>query len=318
MKRNWLQIATFLLCAVLLGLNLWQSWKIEALRQEVWSAQWGVLNDFNSMKQQVTGLSSRIAEGEKLVQDWELAPTGMDKGTNSLLTEFSLNLKEWRADTEVRLTARQGSDMNIVYLGSTGTGRFSGALPVSLAGESLSLEVRVDGGGISRQEELGGWEDISMLLPLRIVGSGYGGPTYRNGVFSVDDYSVNLSGPDYTLATAKEPAFFLQRNGETVWEGAGVPRMDAWAASGLSVEEAREAGLAVEGSYSTGGTVEVECQSGDTVSLFFTCRDEYGLKYTFPLESWEIDPSWMTPSHSGTASGGGSNGPAANPVLSWD
>lgn len=318
MKRNWLQTATLILCAVLLAVTLWQGQKISELQTQAVSLDRRVIETAQNTRMAIQDLSSQMAEGEKQVQDWELAPTGMDKGTNSLLTEFSLNLKEWRADTEVRLTARQGSDMNIVYLGSTGTGRFSGALPVSLAGESLSLEVRIDGGGTSRQEELGGWEDISMLLPLRIIGSGYGGPTYRNGVFSVDDYSVNLSGPDYTLATAKEPAFFLQCNGETVWEGAGVPRMDAWAASGLSVEEAREAGLAVEGSYSTGGTVEAECQSGDTVALFFTCRDEYGLKYTFPLESWKIDPSWMTPSHSGTASGGGSNGPAANPVLSWD
>lgn len=308
MKRNWLQVATLILCAALLGLNLWQGRQIEALRQEMWNAQKGILNDFNSMRQQVTGLSARIAEGEKLVRDWELAPTGMDKETNSLLTEVSLNLKEWRADTEVWLTARQGSNTNIVYLGSNGTGQFSGSLPVSLAGETLSLEVRVAGGGTSRQEELGGWDDVSMLLPVQISGSGYGEPTYRNGVFSVDDYSVNLTDRNYEPAAVKEPAFYLQRNGETVWEAEGVPRMDAWAASGLSMEEAREAGLAVEGSYSIDGPAEAECQPGDTVALFFTCRDEYGLKYTFPLESWQVDGDGRMPV----------TAPGSSPALSWD
>lgn len=308
MKRNWLQVATLILCAALLGLNLWQGRQIEALRQEMWNAQKGILNDFNSMRQQVTGLSARIAEGEKLVRDWELAPTGMDKETNSLLTEVSLNLKEWRADTEVWLTARQGSNTNIVYLKDTGTGRFSGSLPVSLAGETLSLEVRVDGGGTSRQEELGGWDDVSMLLPVQISGSGYGEPTYRNGVFSVDDYSVNLTDRNYEPAAVKEPAFYLQRNGETVWEAEGVPRMDAWAASGLSMEEAREAGLAVEGSYSIDGPAEAECQPGDAMALFFTCRDEYGLKYTFPLESWQVDGDGRMPV----------TAPGSSPALSWD
>lgn len=308
MKRNWLQTATLLLCAVLLGLNLWQGRQIEELRQEMWNAQSSVLNDVGFVKQQVAALSSQIAEREKLVRDWELAPTGMDKGTNSLLTEFSLNLKEWRADTEIRLTARQGSGTKSVPLEGDGTGRFSGALPVSLAGEALSLEIRVDGSGTSRQEDLGGWDDVSMLLPLRITGSGYGGPSYRNGVFSVDGYTVDLSGPDSAPAAAKESAFYLQRNGETVWEAEGVPPEDDWAASGLSMEEAREAGLLRKGSYSIGGTVEVECQSGDTVALFFTCRDEYGLKYTFPLESWQVDGDGRMPV----------TAPWSSPALSWD
>lgn len=296
MKRNWLQVATLILCAALLAVTLWQGEKISELQAQAAALDRRVIETAQNTRMAIGDLSSRITEGEKLVRDWELAPTGMDKETNSLLTEFSLNLKEWRADTEVRLTARQGSNTNIVYLGSNGTGQFSGSLPVSLAGETLSLEARVDGGGTSRQEELGGWDDVSMLLPLRITGSGYGGPTYRNGVFSVDDYSVNLSGPDYTLATAKEPAFFLQCNGETVWEGAGVPPLDDQ--------------VLREGAYTPGKALEVECQPGDTVALFFTCRDEYGLKYTFPLESWEITGD-RRDSVTDTA-------PAASPILSWD
>lgn len=312
MKRNWLQVATLILCAALLAVTLWQGEKISELQAQAAALDRRVIETAQNTRMAIGDLSSRIAEGEKLVRDWELAPTGMDKETNSLLTEVSLNLKEWRADTEVRLTARQGSNTNIVYLGSNGTGQFSGSLPVSLpvslAGEALSLEVRVDGGGTSRQEELGGWDDVSMLLPVQISGSGYGEPTYRNGVFSVDDYSVNLTDRNYEPAAVKEPAFYLQRNGETVWEAEGVPRMDAWAASGLSMEEAREAGLAVEGSYSVDGPAEAECQPGDAMALFFTCRDEYGLKYTFPLESWQVDGDGRMPV----------TAPGSSPALSWD
>lgn len=288
MKRNWIQALTLVLCAVLLAVTLWQGREIEGLRQEIWNVQSSVSNDVGFVKQQVAALSSQIAEGERLVRDWELTPTGMDKGTNSLLTEFSLNLKEWRTDTEVWLTAHQGSGTRIVTLGDNGTGRFSGALPISLAGAALSLEVRVDSSGTSRQEELGGWDDVSMLLPLQMSGSFYSGPTYQDGVFSLGEYSLKLSDRNNVPAVVEEAVFFLRRNGETVWKE--VPQ---------------------EGVCSTGGPVEIECQPGDTVALFFTCRDEYGLKYTFSLQSWEI-------------TGDGEKGdirhtvPEASPVLSWD
>lgn len=296
-KRSWMQTFTLVFCAMLLGLNLWQGRQIEALRQEMWSAQSRVMDDVRSVSRQVSALSSQVEEGEKLVRDWELAPAGMDKDAGSLLTEVSLNLKEWGEDTEVRLTARQGSGTRIVSLKNTGTGRFSGNLPVSLEGEALSLEVCVDSGGTSRQEELGGWDDVAMLLPIRLTGSGYGGPTYQNGVFSVDCYTVDLRDQNDRPAAAAEPSFCLQKNGETVWEGAG---------------------LLQDGAYTPGKALEAECRSGDTVALFFTCRDEYGLKYTFPLESWEIDPGWMSGSRSGSAAGWGSTAPATSPVLSWD
>lgn len=299
MKRNWLQTATLALCAVLLAVTLWQGQKISELRAQAASLDRRVIETAQNTRMAINDLSSQIAEGEKLVRDWELSPTGMDKTANSLLTEFSLNLKEWREDTEVYLTARQGSGVNIVYLGNAGTGRFSGSLPVSLAGEALSLEVRVDGGGTSRQEELGGWDDISMLLPLRITGSGYGGPTYRNGVFSVEGYTVDLSGRDSAPAEAEEPSFYLQRDGETVWEAEGVPPVDDQ--------------VLREGAYTPGKALEVECQPGDTVALFFTCRDAYGLKYIFPLESWEItgDSGGRDLRHTVAA-------PAVSPILSWD
>lgn len=313
MNEKRIQILTLAFCAVLLGLNFWQGRKIETLKQQIWSAQSSASGDIRSLQQQVHALTSQIEEGEKKVQDWELIPAGMDRASNSLLTEVSLTLKEWRADTEVHLTARQGSGTHIVALKSGGTGRFSGSLPVSLNGESLSLEVRITSAGTSRQEELGGWEDISMLLPVQLTGSGYGGPTYHGGVFSVDHYTVDLSDRNYGPAAVKEPAFFLQRNGETIWERAAVLPEDLWEASGLSEEEALEMGFADRnGTYSAGGTVEADCEKGDTLALFFSCRDEYGLKYTFPLHSWKIDPGrdGRLP-----AAGWGSTG---GPVLSWE
>ena len=85
--------------------------------------------------------------------------------------------------------------------------------------------------------------------------------------------------------------FFLQRNGVTVWEA--------------------EAAAPEENGYSTGGTAEAECQTGDTMALFFACRDAEGLRYTFPLESWEIIEG-------GEDSDIRHMAPAVSPMLSWD
>lgn len=309
-KKPWLQIVTLVLCAALLAVTLWQGEKISELQAQTVSLDRRVVETAQNTRMAIQDLSSQMAEGEKLVRDWELAPAGMDQKTNSLLTEFSLNLKEWRADTEVCLTAHQGSGTKIVSLGGNGTGRFSGALPVSLEGKPLSLEVRVDSGGTCRQEELGGWDDVSMLLPVRLTGSGYGGPNYRSGVFSVDGYTVNLTDRDDTPAAVEEPAFYLRRNGETVWEAEGVPPEDDRAASGLSAR------VLQSGAYTPDRALEVECQPGDTAALFFTCRDEYGLKYTFSLESWEVSDA-LTHGYN-FSSGGGSSGPMGEVRLSWD
>lgn len=286
-KRNGMQTLTLALCVLLLGLNFWQSGQIADLRDRLDNAQNLMMDGMDHLQSRVASLEARIEEGEKLVREWELTPAGLDQASGSLLTEVSLTLKEWRADTEVWLTAHQGSGTQIVTLENAGTGNFSGPLPVSLAGEALRLEVRVSNDGTSRQEELGGWEDIAMLLPLRISSSGYSGPEYQNGIFFLDDYVLYLVGRGGEPAAAEEPVFFLQRNGVTVWEA--------------------EAAAPEENGYSTGGTAEAEGQAGDTMAMFFTCRDASGLRYTFPLESWEIAKDIIR-----------NTAPAASPILSWD
>lgn len=312
-KRSWVQIVTLILCAVLLAVTLRQGEKISELQVQVVTLDRRVVETDQNTRVAIQDLSLQMAEGEKLVRGWELTPADMDRETSSLRIEFSLSLKEWRADTEVWLIACQGSETRNVSLENNGDGRFSGALPISPEGEALCLEVRIDSGGTSRREELGGWDDVAMLLPVRMSGSGYSGPTYQNDVFSLGEYFVNLTDQNDQPAAVEEPAFFLKRNGETVWEGPGVPQAEAWAASGISEEEIREMGPP-DGGYSTSGPVEIACRPGDTAAMFFTCRDEYGLRYTFPMESWKIDPDKMGDPHDGMAV----TAPGFRPALSWD
>lgn len=303
-KRNRIPGLTLAICLVLLGLNLWQNARITELQDQLSSAQNRIMDRVDALHGRMTALETQAAEGEKLVRDWELAPAGMDRKTHSLLTEVSLDLKEWRADTEVWLTAHQGSGTRIVTLESTGTGKFSGPLPVSLEGEAISLEVLVESDGTSRREELGGWGDAAMLLPVQMSGSGYSGPEWKSGVFSLGEYVLNLSGPDYAPVSVTEPVFSLRCNGETVWEGPGVSPEEA---AGVPAEEIAQM-VPQEGAWSTGGPVEIQCQPGDSVAMFFTCRDEYGLKYTFPLERWQVESGGRMPV----------TAPGSTPDLSWD
>ena len=308
-KRS--RTALLALAVILLGLNLWQGVRISDLEGRVAELQNTLVYQMNDLRGTVGGLSRQLEEGEKLVREWELTPAGIDREEECLSAEISLALKEWGADTEVRITARQGPEDSTVFLESQGTGRFTGTLPVSLTvGEALRLEARINSGGTSRQEELGAWDDVSMLLPVQINGSGYSGPTYRNGIFSMGGYNVYLSNQDYEpLAAVEEPVFSLKRNGRTVWEAEAVSAREVLESSeGLSGGELEELLEVEDGGYYTAGTAEAECQTGDTLEMFFTCRDAYGLRYVFPLESWEIDAKGKLPV----------TAPAARPLLSWD
>lgn len=289
-KRNGLLAGLLIFCVLSVSLHLWQLRRISTLEERLSNAQNAVMNNVSALSRQVYALSSQLEERERLALDWGLEPSGIDRASGSLLMEVFLTLKEWQADTEVWLIARQGSHTNTVYLENTGTGRFSGELPVALTavGETFQLEARIGSGGVNRQEELGAWDDTSQLLPLQNSGDRYGGPGYQNGVFTLDDYTVFLSDQDGDPARAEEPVFSLERGGKTLWQGRGTVTEDQ--------------------GYSAGGTVEVPCEAGGRVELCFTCRDEYGLKYRFSLESWEIgQDGWIS-----------STAPGASPVLSWE
>lgn len=57
----------------------------------------------------------------------------------------------------------------------------------------IFLSTQITGGGITQKEDIGGWGNLSMLLPLQNYGDGWSGPKYRDGVMG-SQFSISIRG----------------------------------------------------------------------------------------------------------------------------
>lgn len=306
-KKNWMQAVTLALCALLLGLTLWQNRRIADLEQEIWAVRSNAEQNYQSIRGDFYQLSSELEEMNKHVRTWELRPAGIDR--SGLLAELSLTLKEWSEDTEVQVTVSRGDSRQNLPLSSHGDGTFSASalfpLETGESGEEIQLAAAIRQDGTSFQEQLGGWEDISMLLPVQIDSWGGGHPLYQDGVLSASSWpDAHFRGPNGGPAEVSDTELRLYRNDRLELTRPAV--YDPETGNCASVLEGGE------------DPWQVECRDGDTVRVDLFCRDQYGLGYTFTLSGWEIGSGqdYVTGVNHGGAIG--VVGPYASPVLSWD
>jgi len=302
-KRDWMKIAALTLCAVLLGVNLWQGKRLSELEQDVWNAQNSIMDDIRNMQ---SSLSSRLGDLESadcLVQDWDYT-TAVDVERRCLLIDVSMALKEWREDTgaELSWSGLNGAGSGTVSLTGDGAGTFAGVLeiPVTEPFDGIDLDVLVQNDGARRREDLDGWEELSMLLPLRACGSSWSGPVYRNGK-AESDFDIDLENTCQTRID--DPRFRIYLNGELAQEVAAEVSEDTFTDSGDTV------------SYSPvlpDQTWSMACEIGDQVEITFSCQDSFGLGYEFPFMEWTIKAE--TPDNQ---NGGGASSGSNVPVLTW-
>lgn len=296
-KQNWMKTATLVLCAVLLAVNLWQGKRLLELERAVWSAQNSVMDDIRNMR---SSLSSRLGDLERtdrLVQDWDYT-TSVDVEKRCLLIDVSMMMKEWREDTEAELcwTNLNSDGEGSVLLAGDGAGTFTGVLelPAAEPSDGISLDVLIQNDGTRYREKLGGWGDLSMLLPLQTKGGSWGGPEYRDGK-TASDFSIDLENTCGTKIV--EPHFRVYLNGELAQEVPAELREDICADSGFMVCYAPAL---------PDRTWSMACETGDQIRITFCCQDGFGLGYEFPFMEWTIEG--VTPDNqagSGATSGSG-------------
>ena len=294
-KKNRIQILTLVLCLFLVGLNLWQLRQISDLRGQLGSVETNLQMETRRLDERVQAVQRTVRDADKLVQDWELVSVSPDARSRCLRAEVSLRLKEWREDTQVRLTAVQGADTWSAAM-TGGGGRYTGMVEIPVNSRVVLLEAQVSAQGLQREEELGAWDSASMLLPVQCFGWGSGGPDYvrdadNNGTLTVTGCEVNLSGVEgrADLPQLSDQVFRLRRNGEVVTEKTAMfgNTIDRYTCEELSSE----------------------AQIGDEFILTFFCRDESGLGYEFFLYCWAIDDNGL----------GERIAPEADwPRLTWD
>lgn len=301
MKKNGIALASLALNLVLVALVLWQGSRLDTLEQDLWNVQANLLDRQDQVMDEVDALREDVREGERLIADWSLEPAGLDSETQSLLAEVVLQLRQWGADTSVKLTILTPAGETVQTIPADAGGICRG--PVSLAlGEQggVSMTAAVTTEGVTIQEDLGGYEDLFMLLPVQVTGGSFGSPTYRDGKWSAHiAVTVKMESESVDVL---DPAFAVYRNGSL------VQQVNAVVSRTLETVGENKTAYAPDLPEET---FSVEARQGDRIQISFTCKDGFGLGYAFPFFEETIES--VTP---GNQTGeGGFTGMA--PTLTW-
>ena len=277
MKKNWFQILSLALNAVLLIALLMTRAELadtqNSLKNQLDSVAWRLID----VQDQITDLSVRQREQTEDLSDFSFEPTGLDPESHTLQADMSITLRRWTADTAVTLLITQnGQTAELPMTGTDGVFATPVGLPVEQTGE-VSFAVNITDGGQTSREEVTSYSDIAMLLPLTNDSSGYGDPTYRGGSFQLQ-YDLGIRKQYGTEVI--DPVFQVLKNGETV-QTLPVKISESTVSSDPDVVYYTPA--------SEEGGFAVSCQLEDTVELHLLCRDSFGLSYDFTVCTYEID-----------------------------
>lgn len=289
MKKYWFQTVSILLNIILL-------FSVGSLTSEVNGLRSNIRSDLreteetieNRLDMAVSQMKNEMAEAAKLHMDYGLEPTGLDADTQSLLADAFVELKEWGADTAVTLLLTYGGKTETVPMLHEGNGRFTVPVALATGGGEVRMSMEVTSGGVTTKEDLGGWGDLSMLLPVQMDSWGWSGPEYRDGTLVCGEIDVSLRDAQGDPARVRDAGFSIYVNGE-------------WKVTGGNDDVTSVESMTLEG-----------VEPGDEVAVTFACRDEFGLHYEFSLYTWtveETDPN--------TASGGAAGG-SNIPILTWE
>lgn len=296
MKKNWMQIVTLCLCGILMAVTLVQGKQLNEIQRQM-DDRMDNLRD--SVEREIRNISNDIEreleEADKVVAEYVLEPQGIDKENRSLQVTASVALKEWYDDTEIVLLAKVGGHELSLPMESDRNGSYASQISLPLEGNNeVFLDALVTGGGLTKKETLGGWGDISMLLPLQNSGGGWGGPEYRDGVMS-SQFHITIRGENGTPAPVQNPQFLTFKNGELVQTQEAIEDPYSGASDGRCYTVDTE-------NYEW----SVQCDIGDVIEVRFRCEDEFGLGYDFLFQTWVAEGETAE----NQASAGGQSGSA--------
>ena len=279
MKGKWFQIVSLALNAVLLIALLMTRAELVDTQTILKSQLDGIAWRLSDMDNQITDLSAKQREQTENLADFSLEPTGLDSENHTLQADMKITLRRWTADTAVTLLITQnGQTAEQPMTGADGVFATPVGLPVEQTGE-VSFAVRITTGGQTSREEVTGYSDIAMLLPLVSLGNGsVAGPSYEKETACMEiDFDVGLE-KQYG-AEAVNPVFQIRKNGKAVQEVSA------------KISEQVPSNNPPEDYYAPDtaeNKLEIPCQPSDTVEIHLLCRDSFGLAYDFTTYSYEI------------------------------
>lgn len=280
MKKNWISIVSLVLNVVLLVSVIGLAAKLERteenLRGWIGHVEDEVQESTESIVRRVENL---LEDAEKQVAEFTVEPISMDAENRTLEVSLRLNLRRWSADTTVTVVGTVGTDVLREALSADAAGNYSGTVSLPVESDTeIRLAADVTTNGVTTREKLGGWGDISMLLPLQSDGGGWSGPEYRDGVLS-SQFSISVTGRDNQRpGRIDEPRFQIYRNGVLVQTFEAVIDPYSGSSNGVCYTVDTE-------DYRW----SLECDEGDVIEIRFLCQDEYGLGYDSCFAVWKVE-----------------------------
>ena len=279
MKGKWFQIVSLALNAVLLSALLMTRAELVDTQTILKSQLDGIAWRLSDMDNQITDLSAKQREQTENLADFSLEPTGLDSENHTLQADMKITLRRWTADTAVTLLATQnGQTAEQPMTGADGVFTAPVSLPVEQTG-GVTFAVRITTGGQTSREEVTGYSDIAMLLPLVSLGNGsVAGPSYRKESACME-IGLDVELEKQYGAKVIDPVFQVLKNGDVVQEIPAKLLEESIAYSDPDKEY--YAPDAAE------NKLEIPCQS-DTIEIHLLCQDSFGLSYDFTVRTYEI------------------------------
>ena len=279
MKKNWFQILSLALNAVLLIALLMTRAELadtqNSLKNQLDSVAWRLMD----VQDQITDLSVRQQEQTEDLSDFSFEPTGLDPESHTLQANMNITLRRWAEDTAVTLLITQnGQTEELPMTGTDGVFATPVGLPVEQTGE-VSFAVNITAGGQTSREEVTSYSDLAMLLPLMSNSSSLSGPVYEDGMFRMG-MDIDIGLERQYGARVIDPVFQVLKNGDVVQE---IPAKISESASSSAPDKDFYAPDTAD------ERLEISCQPSDTVEIHLLCRDSFGLSYDFTVCSYEID-----------------------------
>lgn len=267
-KRNWIQVLTLALCAVLLGVTVWQGRNISSLRDLEAETQ--------RLAEALDGTEARLTAAEAALEE-----------LRSPRPERSVRLENPSVNTRDRLlTVDIVAELPDAEEYSPGIGFCQVGEPYRLAwkydflsprsdetyAQTVTFPIEPERGLELRLEDdtvLFSSDTVLSLLPLQ---AGGGGISWHYNVneelFSMCDWTVFLTDPAGEKAQGTDGEFRVYRNGEMVFTGGEIP--------GTYYD------VIVDGEVLM--NANLPCAPGDHMRLTYACTDDFGLRYEFPLD----------------------------------
>ena len=292
--KRLLMMAMAVLCIVLLVMNARLARQIDRLEMNLVATEQELRRQMNQMENSVANrIDSALKELDSAVVGWQLEPLGLD--AQAIRCRVAVDLKEWQADTAVTLYFTVAGDARSLSMTRGEGGSFSAEIALSeTAKMPLELKAEIRTGETVRQEELGRWSELGLLLPVRLSSWGGSKPQYLAGSLMLKPMHFTVVDKDHRQAKLSDTEFRLYRNGsvmETVPAPAGSQTgggSDGW------------------GYEMTGEITLTGCKDGDTLRLTAVGVDAYGLGYEFILYDWTVADGKLTQATL-----------AVSPVLFW-